>query len=84
MRKPKLLLLDEPSAGLAPVLVKEIIEKIKMIKEKLGTTILLVEQNVKEALKIASVVYLLKNGKVIGEEKPENILEKKLEEIFFR
>jgi len=84
MRKPKLLLLDEPSAGLAPFLVKEIIEKIKMIKERFKTTILLVEQNVKEALKIATSVYLLKNGKVISEEKPENILEKRLEEIFFR
>jgi branched-chain amino acid transport system ATP-binding protein len=85
MRHPKLLLLDEPSAGLSPVLIKESIKKIKEINEKLGTTILLVEQNVKEALRIVHRLYLLKNGKIVGEEKPAEVLIKgKLEELFFR
>lgn len=85
MRRPKLLLLDEPSAGLSPLLVKESIKKIKEINNKLGITILLVEQNVKEALKIATRVYLLKSGRIVGEETPENVLMLgKLDELFFR
>ncbi len=85
MRRPKLLLLDEPSAGLSPVLVKESIRRIAEINEKLGITVLLVEQNVREALKIAKRVYLLKNGKIVGEEEPEEVLRSgKLNELFFR
>ncbi|MCM8799076.1 MAG: ABC transporter ATP-binding protein [Candidatus Omnitrophica bacterium] len=85
MRRPKLLLLDEPSAGLSPLLIKESVKKIREINEKLGVTILLVEQNVKEALKIVHRVYLLKNGKIRSEEKVEGLLEKgKLDELFFR
>lgn len=84
MKRPKLLLLDEPSAGLSPALVKDTILKIQEIKEKFGVTILLVEQNVREALKIASRVYLLKNGKVVCEESPTDVFKKgKLDEIFF-
>ena len=64
MAKPKLLLLDEPSMGLAPILVKEIFNIIEEIN-KLGTTVLLVEQNAKMALSIAHRAYVLETGKVV-------------------
>ncbi len=84
MRRPNLLLLDEPSAGLAPSLVKQTIAKIQRINADFGISILLVEQNIREALKITKRVYLLKNGTIVGEEKPENLAqEETLEEVFF-
>jgi branched-chain amino acid transport system ATP-binding protein len=64
LNRPKLLLLDEPSAGLAPRLVKGIMEKIVRINKTYGTAILLVEQKIQEALNISERVYLLKNGQV--------------------
>jgi len=64
MARPKLLLLDEPSLGLAPLLVKEIFETIKQINKD-GTTILLVEQNANLALSIADYGYIMENGKVV-------------------
>ncbi len=73
MGRPKLLLLDEPSLGLAPLIVKEIFEKIKQIKA-LGTTILIVEQNAYQTLKIADYVYVLELGKVKTEGKSEDLL----------
>ncbi len=75
LNRPKLLLLDEPSAGLAPGLVKGIMEKIVEINKIYGTTILLVEQKISEALKIAERGYLLKNGQVAFEGLPEKIKE---------
>lgn len=64
MAQPKLLLLDEPSMGLAPILVKEIFSIIKEINEA-GTTILLVEQNAKMALSIANRAYVLETGRIV-------------------
>lgn len=64
MAKPKLLLLDEPSMGLAPILVKEIFNIIKEINQQ-GTTILLVEQNAFQALKIADKAYVLETGSIV-------------------
>ncbi|HET6786030.1 MAG TPA: ABC transporter ATP-binding protein [Erysipelotrichaceae bacterium] len=64
MAKPKLLLLDEPSMGLAPLLVKEIFNIIKEINQQ-GTTILLVEQNAMQALKIADKAYVLETGNIV-------------------
>ena len=61
---PKLLLLDEPSMGLAPLVVNEIFEVIKEISAE-GTTVLLVEQNVRQALKIADYAYVLETGKIV-------------------
>lgn len=75
MAKPTLLLLDEPSAGLAPGLVKVIMEKIVEINKTYGTAILLVEQKIGQALKVASRGYLLKNGKVVFEGSAEDIKE---------
>jgi branched-chain amino acid transport system ATP-binding protein len=64
MSKPKLLLLDEPSLGLAPLLVKTIFEKIVEINRQQGLTILLVEQNANLALEISSFGYVLETGKI--------------------
>jgi len=64
MSKPQLLLLDEPSMGLAPLLVKQIFEIIVEINS-LGTTILLVEQNARMALSVASRAYVLETGKIV-------------------
>ena len=60
---PKLLLLDEPSMGLAPLIVKQVMEIIEAVNKQ-GTTILLVEQNAKAALKIADRAYVLESGRV--------------------
>ena len=64
MSRPKVLLLDEPSMGLAPIVVQEIFDVIKAINEG-GTTVLLVEQNAKKALKIADYAYVLETGKIV-------------------
>ena len=64
MSRPKILLLDEPSMGLAPLLVKEIFNIIKAINEQ-GTTILLVEQNAKMALSIANRAYVIETGTIV-------------------
>jgi branched-chain amino acid transport system ATP-binding protein len=65
MSRPKLLLLDEPSLGLAPLLVKSIFEKIVEINREQGLTILLVEQNANLALGISHFGYVLETGKII-------------------
>lgn len=73
MSKPKLLILDEPSLGLAPVLVKVIFKAIKEIS-KSGVTVLLVEQNAKAALKLANRGYVLELGKIIHSGSSEALL----------
>ena len=65
MAKPKLILLDEPSMGLAPQLVEEIFEIVKSLNEKEGVTFLLAEQNVSVALRYATYGYILENGRVV-------------------
>ncbi|MCX5851232.1 MAG: ABC transporter ATP-binding protein [Deltaproteobacteria bacterium] len=67
MAHPALLLLDEPSLGLAPLVVIEIFKIIKRINEDQGTTIMLVEQNANMALQIAHYGYVMENGKVVME-----------------
>jgi len=67
MSKPKMLLLDEPSLGIAPILVKTIFEKIVEINKRLGVTILLVEQNAHLALSISNYGYVLETGTIILE-----------------
>jgi branched-chain amino acid transport system ATP-binding protein len=74
MSQPKLLMLDEPSLGLAPLVVKELMEKIHGLSAALETTILIVEQNVREAFKIVERVYVLKLGKIVFEERPETLI----------
>jgi branched-chain amino acid transport system ATP-binding protein len=67
MARPRLLLLDEPSLGLAPLLVRQIFEAIAEINRERGVTILLVEQNAYQALRIASRGYVLATGRVVLE-----------------
>ena len=64
MARPQLLLLDEPSMGLAPLLVQEIFKTLRALNER-GLTIFLVEQNVRQALKIAHYAYLMENGRIV-------------------
>jgi branched-chain amino acid transport system ATP-binding protein len=65
MAKPKLLLMDEPSVGLSPVVVDLMIETIKVLHEKRGLTILLVEQNVGVAAAVAGTAHILKDGEIV-------------------
>src|SRR5208282_4877063 len=65
MSRPKFLMLDEPSLGLAPMLIKTIFEKITEINRQQGLTILLVEQNASLALEISSYGYVLESGQII-------------------
>lgn len=73
MGKPKLLMLDEPSLGLAPIVIQEIFDLIVRIN-KLGTTILLVEQNAKMALSISHRGYVLETGKIVLHDSAEALL----------
>lgn len=65
MAKPKLILMDEPSMGLSPLLVREVFGIIEQLNRDLGITILLVEQNARMALEAASYGYIMENGKVV-------------------
>jgi len=73
MADPKLMLLDEPSLGLAPLLVREIYEIVQRINQEESTSILLVEQNVRAALSIASYGYVMENGKVVFDGEAEKL-----------
>ena len=67
MAKPKIILMDEPSMGLSPLLVKEVFDIIKKLNSELGITILLVEQNAKLALSLSKRAYIMENGKIVLE-----------------
>lgn len=73
MSRPKLLLLDEPSMGLAPLVVEEVFRIIKDVHQQ-GTSMLLVEQNAKQALKIADIGYILEIGNIVAMDTAENLL----------
>ena len=73
MAKPRLLMLDEPSLGLAPIVVLEVMRVVKTLRSQ-GTTILLVEQNVKQSLKTADRAYVLENGRVVAEGASKDLL----------
>lgn len=75
MAKPQLLLLDEPSMGLAPLMTKQIFDIIKKINTEQNTTIFLVEQNANLALKTADSGYVLETGRIIMHDSAENLLE---------
>ena len=74
MARPQVLLLDEPSMGLAPMMIQNIFNSITAINKDLGTTILLVEQNAQQALQRASRAYVLETGKVVKEAKASDLL----------
>lgn len=65
MAKPRLILMDEPSMGLSPILVEEVFEIVSRLNRELGITILLVEQNARLALKVADYAYIMENGKIV-------------------
>ena len=73
MSKPRYLMLDEPSLGIAPILVKAIFAKIVEINRELGITILLVEQNANLALEISDYGYVLETGRIILEDEPAKL-----------
>lgn len=73
MSRPKLLLLDEPSLGLAPLVVQEIFRIVKMVNQEDNVTILLVEQNASLALSIADYGYVLETGRIVLEDKAERL-----------
>ena len=75
MTNPKLMLLDEPSMGLAPLLIHEIFEIITRLHEEEKISILLVEQNVKLALNVAPYAYVLENGRIVLDDTSEKLKE---------
>ncbi len=77
MAKPRILLLDEPSMGLAPLVVQEIFAVVENLRREKGTTVLLVEQNAKAALKMADRGYVLETGKVVLEGVAAELLDNK-------
>lgn len=74
MARPKLLLLDEPSLGLAPIVVKQIFEIIRRINSENNTTVFLVEQNANLALHLADRGYVMENGQIVLEDSSGNLL----------
>ena len=83
MTDPKVLLLDEPSIGLAPKIVKEVFQKIKEINEKHKTSIVIVEHNLKSVNSIAHRTYILDKGKVVAHGIPKELMDSGiLEKVF--
>ncbi|MFA6432245.1 MAG: ABC transporter ATP-binding protein [Candidatus Paceibacterota bacterium] len=76
MTDPKVLLLDEPSLGLAPKIVKEVFAKVKEINARRKTAIMVVEHNLKSLLEITTRAYVLDKGKVYAEGKPQDIIDR--------
>jgi branched-chain amino acid transport system ATP-binding protein len=76
MAKPSLMLLDEPSLGLSPLLTREIFEIVVRINRERGTTLLLVEQNANMALNVADYGYVLENGRIVMEDACDRLREK--------
>ncbi|MEM4470617.1 MAG: ABC transporter ATP-binding protein [Zestosphaera sp.] len=83
MSKPKMLLLDEPTAGLSPKAGATLMKKIKEIRDSRGVTILLVEQNVRRTLEIADKGYVLVSGRIIKEALAEDLRKVDIEKLFF-
>ena len=77
LRDLKLLLVDEPSSGLSPVLFQNVVQVIQAINQNQGAAVLLVEQNVKVAFKVSQRVYVMKAGSIILEDTGKNLLERK-------
>jgi branched-chain amino acid transport system ATP-binding protein len=75
MTRPKLIMLDEPSQGLAPKLVGEVFDTIERLRAEMGLTILLVEQNVEASLRMSDYIYIMHEGRIKAEGSPEEIKE---------
>jgi branched-chain amino acid transport system ATP-binding protein len=74
MPRPRLMMMDEPSIGLAPVLVQRVLETVRHINRRFGTAIILVEQNIKTALGVADRAYVMKSGRVVLEKPAGELL----------
>jgi len=74
MGLPELMMLDEPSLGLAPLVVSELFRTIRLLNEEKGISILLVEQNVAASLKLAKHAYVLENGRIVMQGRGEDLL----------
>ena len=74
MPRPRLMMMDEPSIGLAPVLVQKVLETARQINRRFGTAIILVEQNIKTALGVADRAYVMKSGRVVLEKPAGELL----------
>ena len=74
MSLPKLMMFDEPSLGLAPILVQDIFSMIRRINHEEGVTILLVEQNVRQTLAMCNRAYALENGRIVLEGSGEDLM----------
>lgn len=77
MAQPDLLLLDEPTLGLAPIVAKEVLQLVARLRDELGTTILLIEQNVVSSLKIANRAYVIAQGKIVKSGNAQELLRDK-------
>jgi branched-chain amino acid transport system ATP-binding protein len=75
MARPKVLLLDEPSMGLAPIVIKEIFKYVIELRDKYGLTVLLVEQNARSALRIANTGYVLETGRIMLQGPADDLLQ---------
>jgi branched-chain amino acid transport system ATP-binding protein len=75
MARPKVMMLDEPSLGLAPLLVREIFEIVNRINKEQSTTILLVEQNANLTLGVADYAYIMENGRIVLDGLPKDLRE---------
>lgn len=83
MARPKVLLLDEPSLGLAPLIIKQIFEIVEDLNRSSGTTVFIVEQNAKAALKLAHRGYVMETGRIVLSGKADDLIEdKRVQEAF--
>ena len=84
MSAPKILLVDEPSVGLAPILVSRVIAKIEELKERYQLTVLMAEQNFKQAIKIADRGYIIVHGTIAFEgHTPQELSENELVKKYY-
>jgi branched-chain amino acid transport system ATP-binding protein len=84
MSNPKLLLVDEPTIGLAPLVCTEIAEVLRILKEEQGITIVITEQNVNFALRLSEEIYLLETGRIKMKGRPKELMQEKyIQETYF-
>ena len=74
MGQPELIMLDEPSLGLAPLVVKEVLQAIRLLNQEKGISVLLVEQNVAASLRLARHAYVLENGRIVMQGRADELL----------
>ena len=83
MARPKVMLLDEPSLGLSPLLVKEIFQIVRRLNKERGVTIMLVEQNAKVALEVADYGYVMELGRIVMADEADRLLQSKDVQEFY-